>query len=87
MEFFILIPEMVLFLLCDKYSITKARSNIGLFLMFFEGCFWTGKSLDYNFATEQFFFILHKMAAIKIGSEVHKAKKGQKMGQTMNKPW
>ena len=30
-EFFNLIPEMVLFLLCDKYSITKARSNIGLF--------------------------------------------------------
>ena len=35
-EFFNLIPEMVLFLLCDKYSITKARSNIGLFKGFFK---------------------------------------------------
>ena len=34
-EFFILIPEMVLFLLSDKYSITKAGSNIGLFKRFF----------------------------------------------------
>ena len=34
MELFILIPEMVLYLLCDKYLITKARSNISLFLGF-----------------------------------------------------
>ena len=35
MEFSILIPEMVLFLLCDKYSITKAaRAQT---LGFFEG--------------------------------------------------
>ena len=43
-----------------------------------------GKGLEYNFAIEQFFIILHKMATIAIGLEVHKSKKGQKMGQALD---